>query len=61
MAARNALAEVRQQAAGLEGEDAARLAHALGALDALLAPVLGERANAWAALLARRGGDDDNA
>jgi hypothetical protein len=59
--ARDALDEVRQQAAALDGADAARLAAALAALEALIAPVVGARANAWAALLARRGDDDDNA
>jgi hypothetical protein len=42
------------------GADAPALLDVLGTLDARLAPVLGERANAWAALLARRGDDDDN-
>ncbi len=61
LAAREALEAVRAEAASLgAGEDATALHAALGALDALLAPVFGERANAWAALLARRPDDDDN-
>jgi hypothetical protein len=59
--ARDALAEVRGQAGGLTGADAAAFEAALAALASALEPVLGERANAWAALLARRHGDDDNA
>jgi hypothetical protein len=59
--ARDALAEVRGQAAGLTGTDAATFHAALETLAGTIEPVLGERANAWAALLARRDGDDDNA
>jgi hypothetical protein len=59
--ARDALAEVRGQAAGLTGADAAAFQAALETLAGALEPVLGERANAWATLLARRDGDDDNA
>jgi hypothetical protein len=59
--ARDALAEVRSQAADLTGADAAAFQAALGKLAGAIEPVLGERANAWATLLARRGGDDDNA
>jgi hypothetical protein len=59
--ARDALAEVRGQAAGLTGADAEALQAAVEALAGAIEPVVGERANAWAALLARRGGDDDNA
>lgn len=59
--ARDALAEVRDQAAGLTGADAPLFRAELEALASALDPVVGERANTWAALLARREGDDDNA
>jgi hypothetical protein len=59
--ARDALAEVRDQASGLAGADAAALRAALDVLAGALEPVLGGQANHWAALLARRDGDDDNA
>jgi hypothetical protein len=61
IAVRDALEVVREDAAQLGGSaDAAALRASVAELATRLAPILGERANAWAALLAHRGGDDDN-
>jgi hypothetical protein len=61
IAARDALAELETQAADLAGDDAPAFRAALAALREALAPVVGPRTDAWAALLARREDDDDNA
>lgn len=61
LAAGEALAQVESGISALVGgSDRAALAEAASALRAALSPVLGDRANAWAALLARRSTDDDN-
>lgn len=62
LAADEALAAVESGAAALHGgSDRDALAAEVAALRATLAPVLHVQANGWAALLARRAPDDDNA